>query len=70
VINENQRKSMQYVKNTNGGATKADFIEDWSPIGAALWCDILEYVRVDENGRIWLTAEGVAQLSARIAGNE
>ena len=55
---------LQYVRNTNGGATRAHFLEDHEPIGEMLWQGMVNsgLVRQDENGRIFLTAEGDAQL--------
>lgn len=54
------KDGLQYVKNTNGGATKAHFMEDHEPIGERAWRDMDRsgYVRTDENGRIFLTTEG------------
>lgn len=33
-------QALQYVKNTNGGATKSHFIEDHEPVGDRLWNDL------------------------------
>ena len=59
-----QRQFLEYVRNTNGGARQADFIEDWEPIGARVWAELLAagLVMVDEGSRIRLTAEGDAAL--------
>lgn len=64
MIDRNQRKALQYVKNTNGGATKKDFFSDHNPIGKWLWEDVTGMVMEDENGRIWLTEAGKEALSA------
>lgn len=58
------KASLQYVRNTNGGATRAHFLEDHEPIGEFLWQGMVNsgLVRQDENGRIFLTDEGDAQL--------
>ena len=58
------RMALEYVNNTNGGATRAIFIEDCEPIGARLWGDLSNagYVREDENGRIRLTETGMEAL--------
>lgn len=55
---------LQYVRNTNGGATRAHFLEDHEPIGEMLWQGMFNsgLVRQDENGRIFLTDEGNAAL--------
>jgi hypothetical protein len=63
-MNDMQKRALQYVKNTNGGATKAIFIEDHDPIGRTLWADLDGMIREDENGRIWLTEAGDAALAA------
>ena len=62
---ETEKRALQYVKNTNGGATKAHFMEDHEPIGERLW-DALNnagMVRTDENGRIHTTERGDAELA-------
>ena len=61
----NKTQALQYVKNTNGGATKAHFMDDHKPIGPMLWDDLSSagYVRTDKNGRIFLTEEGDAALA-------
>lgn len=49
-------QALDYVRNTNGGATVADFVEDFEPVGQWLW-DRLEsrgLVVVDALGRIRL----------------
>ena len=63
-INSQMRMALEYVNNTNGGATRAIFIEDCEPIGARLWGDLSNagYVREDENGRIRLTETGMEAL--------
>jgi ribosomal protein S19E (S16A) len=63
-MNQNIKKACQYVKNTNGGATRANFIEDHDPIGACLWADINNagLVRQDKNGRLHLTDQGLRAL--------
>lgn len=58
-------RGLKYVMNTNGGATKAHFIEDFEPIGERLWDELstlFEYVKEDENGRIRLTEKGAKVL--------
>ncbi len=59
-----QKRALYYIKSTNGGITKADFIGDHSPIGEALLTDMYGMIREDENGRIWLTDEGEKELAS------
>ncbi len=58
------RRTLQYVRNTGGGATKANFIEDHEPIGEMLWQKLRHglYVYEDMDGRIQLTDSGNAEL--------
>ena len=60
----NHKQALKYVRNTNGGATRAHFLEDHEPIGEMLWKGMSNsgLVRQDENGRIFLTDEGNAAL--------
>ena len=57
-------KALEYVRNTNGGATRAHFLEDHEPIGERLWERAAKdgLIRTDENGRIWLTDAGEALI--------
>lgn len=52
--------ALRYVRNTNGGATIAHFLEDHEPVGQLLWDSLSNegLVTTDENGRIKLTATG------------
>jgi hypothetical protein len=56
-------QALQYVKNTNGGATVENFIEDWSPIGSEVWDSLLAkgYVTI-RDGKIYLTTIGEKML--------
>lgn len=58
-------EGLQYVKNTNGGATRSHFIEDFEPVGERMWIRLHDagFVRQDQNGRIHLTDAGTAKLS-------
>ena len=67
-MNSIQLRALQYVKNTNGGATKAHFLEDHEPIGERLWADLDGMIRQDENARIHLTEAGEAALARGKAG--
>ncbi len=61
------KRTLQYVKNTNGGATKAHFIEDHEPIGECLWQTYFEekgYITIDNAGRIYLTQAGTEALNS------
>lgn len=57
------RNALQYIRNTNGGATLAIFMEDHDPVGARLWADLLRegLAEVCED-RVMLTAKGAAIL--------
>lgn len=44
----NIKQALRYVRNTNGGATLADFIEDHEPIGDQLWRDLRHKLYVYE----------------------
>jgi ribosomal protein S19E (S16A) len=59
-----QLAAARYVRNTNGGATHAHFIEDHEPVGDRLWDDLerLGCVREDAHGHIFLTESGEAAL--------
>jgi ribosomal protein S19E (S16A) len=65
-MNQTLKNAAQYVKNTNGGATRSHFIEDHEPVGVQLWEDLSNagLVRQDENPRIHLTEAGGKLLSA------
>lgn len=63
-MNKMTKNALQYVKNTNGGATKKKFIEDHEPIGKMLWDDLRGMIREDDHGRIWLTEAGDTALAA------
>lgn len=58
------KQALQYVKNTNGGATCGDFKSDFEPIGEKLWLELRnhDYVYIDPNGRIRLSDAGNAEL--------
>lgn len=61
-----QRDFLAYVRNANGGATKAHFIDDWEPIGAQVWKELSDAQLVYENpaGIILLTMSGALVLRA------
>jgi len=63
-MSETTKQALQYVKNTGGGATKADFMDDHEPIGGLLWDSIRVLVREDDHGRIFLTEDGEKVLGA------
>ena len=66
-MNAFHKRALQYVKNTNGGATVEHFFEDHEPIGDKLWAELLSqgFVTIDGNGRIALTDDGGAALAAK-----
>jgi hypothetical protein len=55
---------LQYVENTNGGATKANFVEDWEPIGERAWDELwgAELIEFDDNLHVRLTKHGREEL--------
>ena len=61
-LTETAIRALQYILNTGGCATKADFLEDWEPIGPLLWDEIGEFVTEDENGRLLLNKEGMQKV--------
>lgn len=58
-------KALAYVRKTNGGASRAHFLEEHMPIGCQLWevIAVAGLVRTDERGRIYLTEAGTAALT-------
>ena len=59
--NTTHQKALEYVFNTNGGATPAVFIEDFAPIGGKLWLELTQqypYLGVNSQGRVVLTRSG------------
>ena len=66
-LNNQHINALEYVRNTNGGATKTHFLEDHEPIGEMLW-NILHVgglVTLNERGYIFLTARGKDTLMER-----
>lgn len=60
-------RALQYVRNTNGGATRAHFEDDHEPIGRKLWHELFEvggFITIDSAGRIFLTDAGRAAIAA------
>jgi hypothetical protein len=57
------KRTLEYVRNTSGNATKEMFFEDYEPIGEILWSDAqrLGYV-IEKEGKILLTATGTTVL--------
>lgn len=52
-------RALHYVKNSGGGATLMNFIEDHAPVGQTLWEEISEYVIIDgSGGRLYLNSDG------------
>jgi len=57
------KKYLQYVVNTDGNASIDDFDDDWEPIGPLLRSELVPvYMVAGENGKLKLTAEGIAAL--------
>lgn len=65
-MNAAQHRALEYIRNTNGGATLADFHEDHEPIGPQLWDPLLTagLVTIDAGGKIRLTAKGTQALTS------
>lgn len=64
TTNEIQRDALQYVVNTNGGATRGNFVEDHEPVGRQLWIDLIDHgwVYENQNSYIYLTKKGIKVL--------
>lgn len=46
-------RAIQYIKNTGGNATLADFVEDHEPVGQKLWEDLVQKGMVEiVNGKV------------------
>ncbi|NWD49052.1 hypothetical protein [Pseudomonas gingeri] len=50
-------RALNYVRNTNGGATLAHFLDDHEPIGQKLWDGLLagNWVCIDQQGKIQIS---------------
>lgn len=59
-MNEFDTRVLEYVRNTNGGATKGNFIEDWEPIGDRLFAEYWQngWITLNEDKRVVLTDIG------------
>lgn len=62
MLNNIQLGALEYVRNTDGWATKENFIDDYEPIGEALWRGLVQFIFIDRKGKIHLTEEGNAAL--------
>lgn len=60
------KDALQYIVNTNGGATRAIFEEDFEPVGGFLLHELIKagHIMLDNNGRLFLTEAGKAALAA------
>ncbi|WP_433588238.1 hypothetical protein [Pseudomonas koreensis] len=69
-MKHHHEQAIRYVRNTNGGATLANFIEDHEPIGQNLWDELMEagWVCVDEQGKVQISKTQDA-LSIGIEGD-
>lgn len=64
TLSKPQLSALQYVANTNGGATKAHFLDDHDPIGSLLWDQLSQAELVTEiDSRIYPTEAGKALLN-------
>lgn len=64
MLNSSQRKALEYVRNTRGGATIEHFVDDFDPIGQRIWDELQVggYVTTNPAGRIVLTLAGTQAL--------
>ena len=55
-----EKQALEYVRNTAGGATLGDFMEDHAPIGPALWRALTSagVAEVSPGGRIVIMEAG------------
>lgn len=62
-------EALLYIRNTGGGATVDNFVEDWEPVGGLEW-DMLGKAFLVEvrNGKIFLTPKGLEELD-RLQGH-
>ena len=61
-MNNIQKRALEYVENTNGHATRANFIEDHEPIGDRLLEDLNALICENTDGNIILSSLGKAAL--------
>ncbi len=59
-----QKNCLEYVKNTNGGATPETFWDDWAPVGKNLYYEIYTagWIELNDQGRVILTSAGEEKL--------
>jgi hypothetical protein len=64
-MNSFHLKALQYIQNTNGNATLANFLEDHEPIGQEIWERLLDQrlVHINGAGKVGLTHGGAARVS-------
>jgi predicted methyltransferase len=57
------KQALVWVVNTEGSATKSNFLDDFEPIGGTLWEDLkaAEAIKVEE-GKVFITEQGKALL--------
>lgn len=65
-MNMPDKNALQYIKNTNGGATHGTFVDDHEPIGDMIWNSLYdrELVDINFNGYVVLTEEGEKALAS------
>jgi hypothetical protein len=56
---------LQYVHNTGGNVTVAQFDDDWEPIGHFLRGDLMPTYIVERDGKLDLTEAGMVALHGR-----
>lgn len=64
AMNKVEKRALEYVRNTNGGATLEIFCDDHEPIGPNLWRNLRDsgWAFVDENSKMRLTKLGKQKL--------
>lgn len=64
MTNATTKRALQYVKNTNGGASVMHFMDDHEPVGIQILGTLTQQklVTTDEHGKIFLTQEGELAL--------
>lgn len=71
TITKLEIKALQYVKDTDGTATRKQFIEDMEPLGITLW-RMLEgrYIITGMNSRLFLTPVAKHLIKQETGSNE
>lgn len=61
-----RKEALAYIRNTDGNATVAHFIDDWEPVGRMEWKALLDSgLAVERDGKIFLTEKGETTLKSQ-----